>query len=230
MGTVTPIGRSTGTREGAGRGEAVTGKAATSKAATSKAVATRQALVGAAVEALREQGFGGASARDIARRAGSTQSQVFYHFGTVNDLLLAALDDVSARRMAVYAPLLAAARTPADLVATARAVVEADVAEGDLKVMVELIAGSTRVPGMGAQVAERLAPWFTFAETAVRKATSGLPFASQLPVRDIAHAIVAGILGLELLASLGGESDRTTGILDQIARLAALVPTLRGRR
>ncbi len=196
----------------------------------SRATRTRQALVAAAVEALCQQGFSGASARDIARRAGSTQSQVFYHFGTVNDLLLAALDDVSARRMAVYAPLLDAARTPSDLIATARTVVEADVAEGDLKVMVEMIAGSTQVPGMGQQVAERLTPWFAFAETAVRKATAGLPFGSLLPARDIAHAIVAGILGLELLASLGGENDRTTRILDQLARLAALVPAPRGRR
>jgi AcrR family transcriptional regulator len=220
MGTVTPIERPAAPRR----------RSRNDGSGVARAAMTRQALVEAAVEALREQGFGGASARDIARRAGSTQSQVFYHFGTVNDLLLAALDDVSARRMAVYAPLLEAARTPAALVATARTVVEADVAEGDLKVMVELIAGSTRVPGMAAQVAERLAPWFAFAETAVRKATAGLPFASLLPVRDIAHAIVAGILGLELLASLGGESDRTARILDQIARLAALVPTLRGRR
>jgi AcrR family transcriptional regulator len=194
---------------------------------TGRTAATRQSLVQAAVAALQEEGFGGASARDIARRAGSTQSQVFYHFGTVNDLLLAALDDVSQRRMAVYAPLLAAVRTPLDLVETARAVVEADVAEGDLKVMVEMIAGATRVPGMGEQVAQRLEPWFVFAEAAVRKATTGLPFASLLPVRDLAHAVVAGILGLELLASLGGENNRTAGILDHLARLAGWIPPVR---
>ena len=195
-----------------------------------KSALTRQRLIEAAIEALREQGFGGASARDIASRAHSTQSQVFYHFGTVNDLLLAALDDVSARRMASYRPLLETARTPTDLIALARTVVEADVAEGDLKVIVEMIAGCTRIDGMREQVATRLAPWFDFAEIAVRKATTGWPFASLLPVRDLAHAVVAGILGLELLASMGGENNRTATILDRLARVAALIPTPRASR
>ncbi len=65
--------------------------------------ATRRALVEAAVESLRIDGFSGASARAIAARAGVNQALVFYHFGSVADLLLAALDDVSARRRSRYA-------------------------------------------------------------------------------------------------------------------------------
>ena len=64
------------------------------------------ALVAAAIDALREAGFAGASAREIAGRAGYSQALVFYHFGSVNDLLLAALDEVSARRMDDYRGLL----------------------------------------------------------------------------------------------------------------------------
>lgn len=58
--------------------------------------ATREALVAGAIAALREVGFVGASAREIADRADASQGSIFYHFGSVNGLLLAALDHVSA--------------------------------------------------------------------------------------------------------------------------------------
>jgi AcrR family transcriptional regulator len=191
-----------------------------------RSAGTRAALVSAAVDALRDVGFAGASAREIARRAGSTQSQVFYHYGSVANLLLAALDDVSERRMAAYRPLLDSAGSQADLLRTARVVLAQDVSSGDLKVLVEMIAGAQTVPGLGEQVAERLTPWYAFAEAAVGKAAAGLPFRSLLPVRDIAHAVVAGVLGLELLASLGGENDRTVAMFDRGAGIASLISVL----
>lgn len=195
-----------------------------------RSAGTRRALVDAAVDALREVGFAGASAREIARRAGSTQSQVFYHYGSVANLLLAALDDVSDRRMAAYQPLLDSAASPADLLRAARTVLADDVSSGDLKVLVQLIAGAQTVPGLGEQVAQRLTPWYAFAETAVTKAASGLPFRSMLPVRDIAHVVVAAILGLELLASLGGENARTVAIFDRGASIVSLIPMMSGSR
>src|SRR5580704_13536004 len=71
---------------------------------------TRAALIEAAIAVLHESGFARASARRIAQRAGCNQALVFYHFGSVNDLLVAALEEVSARRMAAYRELLARAR------------------------------------------------------------------------------------------------------------------------
>jgi AcrR family transcriptional regulator len=114
-----------------------------------------QALVDAAIDSLREVGFAGASARAIAHRAGSTQSQVFYHFGSVVDLLLAALDEVSARRLKAYQPLVETATSPNELLQTARTVILSDLDSGDLKVLVEMVAGAQTVPGLGAQVAQR---------------------------------------------------------------------------
>ena len=60
---------------------------------------TRVALVDAAIESLRFDGFAGASARAIGARAEVNPGLIFYHFGTVADLLLAALEEVSARRI-----------------------------------------------------------------------------------------------------------------------------------
>jgi len=77
---------------------------------------TRAALVEAAIAVLRESGFASASARRIAQRAGCNQALVFYHFGSVNDLLIGALEEVSARRMAAYRDLLDRSGTLAELI------------------------------------------------------------------------------------------------------------------
>src|SRR5260370_10434134 len=91
---------------------------------------TRAALVGAAGAARREVGFSRAGAGEIARRAGCNQALVFYHFGSVTDLLLAALDDVSARRLTAYRGLADGAGSLTELVESARAIFREDLAAG----------------------------------------------------------------------------------------------------
>ncbi|WP_043716330.1 TetR family transcriptional regulator, partial [Kutzneria sp. 744] len=51
---------------------------------------TRQRLIDGAIETIRQHGIAGTSARTIAATAGVNQALVFYHFGSVNDLLKAA--------------------------------------------------------------------------------------------------------------------------------------------
>src|SRR5579862_2583558 len=94
---------------------------------------TRAALIEAAIAVLGESGFAGASARRIAQRAGVNQALVFYHFGSVNDLLVAALEEVSARRMAAYKELLDSTGTLAELIASARRVFESDLDAGHVR-------------------------------------------------------------------------------------------------
>ncbi len=184
---------------------------------------TRAALVAGAVSALRDAGFAGASAREIARRAGCNQALVFYHFGSVNDLLLAALDEVSQRRLIAYRGLLDQAGSVSGLVESARAIFVEDLAAGHVSVLVEMITGAQSVPGLGEQVAQRLVPWRKLAETAVRQALAGSPLASLVPAQEVAHGIVAGFLGLELLANLDGDSAAALALFDRALLLAGLI-------
>jgi AcrR family transcriptional regulator len=187
---------------------------------TQRAAQTRAALVAGAIEALNEVGFAGASAREIAGRAGCTQASVFYHFGSVTDLLLAALDEVSHRRLRSYAQVVDAATTLTELIDSAAVIFSEDLDAGHVAVLVEMITAAQSVPGLGAQVANRLAPWRNFAESAVRKAITGSPVAALLPAEEAAHAVVAGFLGLELLANLDGDRTATLALFSR-ARLIA---------
>jgi AcrR family transcriptional regulator len=188
----------------------------------------RAALVNAAVDALREVGFAGASAREIAERAGCSQALVFYHFGSVNDLLLAALEEVSARRMAAYQGLLRDANSVAALVQSARTIFAQDLDAGHVRVLVEMITGAQAVPGLGDRVAERLRPWRALAEEAMRRVLGRSAAARVLPPEDAAHALLAGFLGLELLASLDGDREAALAVFDRAKSLARLLDVLGG--
>jgi AcrR family transcriptional regulator len=190
----------------------------------------RAALVSAAIDALRETGYAGASAREIAGRAGCSQALVFYHFGTVNDLLLAALDEVSSLRMAAYRDMLASPTSASALATSAREIFTADLDAGYVRVLVEMITAAHAVPGLGEQVVERLQPWRELTEHAVRSALGRSAAARLLPPGEAARALVAGFLGLELLASLDNDRSAALALLDRAGSLARLVDMLAGLR
>ena len=190
----------------------------------------RTALIRAAIDALRETGFAGASAREIAARAGCSQALVFYHFGSVNDLLLAALDEVSARRMSAYRGMLEQARSSAALAESARAIFLEDLEAGYVRVLVEMITGAQSVPGLGEQVAQRLLPWRELATDAVRRAFGRSAAARLLPPEQAAHALVAGFLGLELLATLDADRAAALAVIDRAQSVARLLDVLAGIR
>src|ERR1700733_14958108 len=157
---------------------------------------TRRALVEASIDVLRSEGFAKATARTIAARAGCNQSLVFYHFGSVVNLLLAALDEVSARRRARYEALLESVDEASELVVVAAQIFREDLDSGDAAVLVEMIAGAASTPGLGAAVKERIEPWNDFAVRALQSVLGPSPARDMVGAADIAHAVVALYLGL----------------------------------
>jgi len=203
-------------------------KAAVGRPASTGAGQTREALVRGAVEALKEEGFAGASAREIARRAGCNQGLVFYHFGSVNNLLLAALDHVSATRRVRYQAAVAQAEGIGGLLDAAVSVFEEDLDAGHIAVLAEMIAGASAAPGLAPEVAARLAPWRTFAADAVRGVVAESPLAGLVEPDVAAHGIVALYLGLEMLAHLDGDRAAALALFDRARLLAGLLEMVAG--
>jgi AcrR family transcriptional regulator len=201
---------------------AKSGRSSRTGQSTDQASATRRALVDAAIESLRFDGYAGASARAIAARAGANPGLIFYHFGSVANLLLAGLSEVSARRMERYSAAVDAAATPAELVTVATTIFREDLDEGYVTVLVEMIAGAGSSPELGEQVAALIAPWRAFAERAIATIVSDSPLASLLPVGDVAHAVVALYLGMEMLSHLDGDRAAALRLFDQASRLVAV--------
>jgi AcrR family transcriptional regulator len=187
---------------------------------------TREALLRGAIETLKEEGFAGASARAIARRAGCNQGLVFYHFGSVANLLLAALDEVSETRRAHYQAAVDHADGLGHLVDAAQAIFEEDLDAGHISVLAEMIAGSSATPGLAAEVAARIAPWRAFTADVLRNALDGSPLAHVVEPDVAAHAVVALYLGLEMLAQLDSDRGAALALFDRARAVAGLFEAL----
>ena len=189
---------------------------------------TRQVLVQAAKEVLRRQGFSAATARNIAARAGCNQALVFYHFGSVVNLLLAALDEVSTERRERYGAALITVERPSQLVELAARVFEEDLDTGDAALLVEMIAGASSTPGLGAEVKARVAPWSEFAATALDSVVKGSAVANFVSAEEAAHAVVALYLGLELLSHLDGDRSPALTLFERARRFAGVADLIAG--
>ena len=132
--------------------------------------ATKARIVAAAIETLKTDGFAGASARAIAKTGGFNQALVFYHFGSVNELLLAALDATSEARMTRYREAVDQVTSLGDLFVVATAIYAEDLDSGHIKVLAELMAASTTFPELRAEITARIEPWVQFTEEVVARA------------------------------------------------------------
>ena len=188
------------------------------KAAT-RATGTRERIVRAALETLKAEGYAGTSARDIARRGGFNQALIFYHFGSVNRLLLAAFDHISAVRMARYRAAVERAQTLEEMLEVARMIYREDLEAGHMTVVSELMAGSMAHPELKPEIVARMDPWIDLAEEAIRKVMAGSPFEDAFPTRQVAFAVVAFYGGINTLTNLSRERPEVEELFQTAGRL-----------
>jgi len=184
--------------------------------------ATRERIVDAALETLKREGFGGASAREIARTGGFNQALVFYHFGSVNQLLLAALDRTSAIRMQRYRAMVEEAGDLPSLLRSAASMYREDLDSEHIKVMAEMISGASSDPDLGPEIVRRIEPWIAFAREAIERVSATMPLGNLVPPEDAAYAVVALYLGIELLTNLDGDRSRSDHLFATAQRLEAM--------
>jgi AcrR family transcriptional regulator len=184
---------------------------------------TRRRIVEAAVQTIKERGFAATSARAIAATGGFNQALVFYHFGSVNDLLIAALDRTSDLRMARYRAAIDPVGTLPELLAVAGEVYREDLAGGHIQVLAEMIAGASAVPELGPAIAARMQPWVDLTEEAVVRVTGGAGLEPLVPSRDLAFAIVSLYLGAAMLTHLAGDPAPAESLFRTGATLGPLL-------
>jgi AcrR family transcriptional regulator len=185
-------------------------------------------MLAAAFETLRREGFKRTSARAIARRGGFNQALIFYHFGSLTDLLLAALDRLGEDRRHRYEEAFDAVRSPVQLAAQARLLYAEDVDSGHSTVVAELFAASSGDPHLREQMVARMQPWLEFTERLLARFTAGSPFAALIDARAAAGAILSLYIGMDLLIHLDGDRSRATAMFDAGDRLAATLTPLFG--
>lgn len=192
-------------------------------AARSRAPGTTPArLTAATAELLSAEGFARTTTRAIGTAAGCNPALVAYHFGSLNQLLLAALDASSQERLARYRAELAEVKGRSDLRATVRRLYREDRESGHVTLLAEMVAGGLMDRELGREVAARVEPWVELAEDAVRRVLPTAALRRRAPVHQLAYALVATFLGLEVLGQLTGDHRRDEAVIDQLTARGGL--------
>jgi AcrR family transcriptional regulator len=194
----------------------------TSPARSTAGDETRARIVEAALQTIRDEGMAGASARAIARAGGFNQALIFYHFGSVNEVLLAAVERISERRMARYQERLEGVRTLSELVAVGAVCHGEDVEEGTIKVLAQMLAGASASTELGRRLRGFFDPWVRLVEDAIARVVAGTPYENVVPERDLAVGVVSLFIGIELLSQLDDDRSSNESLfrtLELVARL-----------
>lgn len=184
---------------------------------------TRQRIMDAAVETLREQGVVGTTARAIAQRGGFNQALIFYHFRSVPQLLMEAFSRTSDEQIARYEAAATDVSSLHDLVAIARRLHDEDLESGAVTAVTQLMAAATD-PELGGQILDRIDRWIAIVERSLEGAAPARgPLAAVVPPRAAAYAISAMFLGIELLTRLDPERSEADAVFEMMANVAGLV-------
>jgi AcrR family transcriptional regulator len=183
---------------------------------------TRDRIVGAAVETVRTEGFANTTARAIAATGGFNQALIFYHFGSVDDLLDEAFQRVSEQQVAHYREAVQELSSLTDLVTIARRLHAEDMASGVTTTVTQMMAAATD-PERGGALLDRFDLWIALVQEALERAAAEYPIASVVPPREAAYAICAMFLGIELMARLDPSRSEADAVFDMMRSAASLI-------
>jgi hypothetical protein len=128
--------------------------------------------------------------------------------------------------MEAYAPAFERARTLSELAALAREIYAEDLENGYVTVLGEMVAGGVSNPELGGEIVARLEPWIEMVERKLRELLAGSLFEPFVPARDVAFAIIALYLGIDMLSHLEGDHARAQSLLELGIRFAPLAGVL----
>jgi AcrR family transcriptional regulator len=182
---------------------------------------TRQRLIEGAIETIRVRGIAGTSARTIAGTAGVNQALVFYHFGSVHELLKQACVAATQLRVAAFQDRLPGVTTLRELLTAGRELHAAERELGNVMVLAQLLAGAQADPLLAEATAGALLLWIEQLEQALTRLLAGSPVLDAIDIPGLARAVSAGFIGLELFE--GVDPSGAESALDALDRLAVLI-------
>jgi AcrR family transcriptional regulator len=191
-----------------------------------EASSTKDRIKGAALLTLSEVGFAATTARAIAKRGGFAPGVIYYHFDSVEDLLLAALEETSKARLGGYRARLAGVTELPEFVQAMKDLYDEDIAKGHVAAVQEMVAGAASSPDLGPRVVENLGPWMELAEEMIDRFLTATPLGSIIPPEQLAYAVVAFYLGLETLTHLDGDRSKPDELFATAAQLAVMFDAL----
>jgi AcrR family transcriptional regulator len=191
---------------------------------TAKSLETKTKLLEGALRVLTEQGIAKISARTVATAAGVNQALVFYHFGSVDELLAAACRYGAEQAVSRYRARLAEVTSLSELLTVGRQMHEEERDGGHVALLGQLLAGAQTHPALGPATAAGLDLWIAEIEKVLTRVLAGTPFGEFTDPAGLARAVAASFVGIELYE--GVDDAGAHAALDALEQLGALVAAL----
>ena len=191
-------------------------------------------ILDAARVRLLADGYAGLSTRKVAEEAGVPLSQLHYHFGSKQGLILALLEEENQRRLARQHRLYAEDAPLWQRYERACDYLEDDLDSGYVRVLQEMIAAGWSNHELGAAVRELMDGWFALLSEVARETERRHGPLGPFTVDEAATLIGSVFFGSEALLLLGFDRNalpirsalRRIGVL--IRQLEEGTPTARG--
>jgi AcrR family transcriptional regulator len=191
-----------------------------------KKVETSTTLLEAAKTVLRQNGYSGLSTRDVATEAGVPLSQIHYHFGSKQGMVLALFEYLNAqlldRQNALFTDTTLKVSEQWD---RACDYLDDDIASGYVHVLQELIAASWVDPAVAEVTRAGLIGWFELILGVARKAERELGSFGPFSPEDVAALIGSAFIGAESLYLLSLEEKGGASLRRALRRFGDLIRT-----
>jgi len=186
---------------------------------------TRERLILAARECLLAEGHAALSTRRVAERAGVPLSQIHYHFGSRQGLMLAMLADQDAQLIERQQSMYGNDEPLWRRYEQACSFLEDDLESGYVRLLQEMIAAGWSDRAIGAEVTRLLRGWFELLEGVVVDAQHELGGLGIEP-RALATLVGLSFMGGESMMLLGDEWGRD--VLPALRAVGTLLRSTRG--
>jgi AcrR family transcriptional regulator len=204
--------------------------------AAAAVVDTGTLILDAARTRLLADGYAGLSTRKVAEEAGVPVSQLNYHFGSKQGLILALFEEENQRRLARQTRMYAEDLPLWQRYEQACDFLEDDLESGYVRVLQELIAAGWSNPEIGDVVRDLLSRWYVLLAEVAREAERRFGSLGPFTPEEIATLVANAFIGSEALLLLGFERPvmpirsalRRIGVLIREREEAASPPVVAG--
>lgn len=171
-----------------------------------KKVDTSVVLLEAAKAMLRRNGYASLSTRDVAAEAGVPLSQIHYHFGSKQGMMLALFEYLNAqlldRQSAMFAESTVSLSARWD---RACDYLDDDIASGYVHVLQELMAAGWSDPKVGNVIRTGVLAWYQLISDVIRNAEKDIGGLGPFTAEDVAALVSNAFMGAESLFLIGFE-------------------------
>jgi AcrR family transcriptional regulator len=172
-----------------------------------RTVDTRAFILDAARSRLLADGYGGLSTRKVADEAGVPLSQLHYHFGSKQGLILALLEEENQRRLARQRTMYGADAPLWQRYERACDFLEDDLDSGYVRVLQEMIAAGWSNEELGDAVRELVGGWFALLAQVAREAEQRHGPLGAFTAEELSTLVGAMFIGAEALLLLGFDRE-----------------------